>query len=599
MTNWIVAAVGGVALALLSYTRGRSARVSPMFLAILRAVTLTLLLALVLDAPAGARRPVAALVALDVSASWLRARDSSAWADARRRARAVRADSVLLVGDSARIGSPPARPTDGASRLRAAVERALAVGRPLRVFTDGEIDDPEALDGLPNGSDVTVLAGRASRDAALTDLQAPRAMIAGDTTEMRINVSAGGAGASGGALAVTLGDLKVATAAFDALPAYGERALTVRAKVPAVAGETILRVVLSSAGDAEARNDTLSVVVNVSAAAGAVLASTSPDYDARDALSVLRGALALPTRGYYRIAPGAWRVEGSLTAVTEDEVRRAIHDAPLAILHGDTALFGAPRTATRGALALVAPPSDAGEWFATGAPASPLAAALSGIAWDSLPPLEVSGTPPAGEWEGLETRRARRFERRVAIVGSERPRRTVVVAASGFWRWRFRGGASADAYATLWGSIFDWLSGERSDQRAAAPAEGVLRAGEPVRWRRGAGPDSVVTVVLRRRGGDARVDSVTLRFASSETVAQSAPRDAGIYDVQVAGGAAVLTVNPSRELLPRRPTVRTGAVGRGASLADAPRLRSLGAAYVVLLLSLCAEWLLRRRKGLR
>src|SRR5207237_7013428 len=115
----------------------------------------------------------------------------------------------------------------------------------------------------------------------------------------------------------------------------------------------------------DARNDTLTTVVEISPAAGAVLVSTSPDYDARDAIGVLRGALALPTRGFYRVAPGMWRLEGTLAPVTEEDVRRAAAEAPLVGLHGDTSIFGPPRVATRGALALVSPPTDrAGEWFA-------------------------------------------------------------------------------------------------------------------------------------------------------------------------------------------------------------------------------------------
>jgi hypothetical protein len=174
----------------------------------------------------------------------------------------------------------------------------------------------------------------------------------------------------------------------------------------------------------------------------------------------------------------------------------------------------------------------------------------------------------------------------------------VVVGASGFWRWQFRGGASADAYATLWGSIFDWLSAERSDPRAALPAEGVLRAGDRIRWRRGSGSDSVVTVVLRRRGGT-RDDSIALRFGAAGTIAESDPLPAGIYDARVPGGAAVLVVNESRELLPRGPTIRSGEVGASAATGDQPRLRGLGWIYVLILLALCGEWLLRRRLGLR
>jgi hypothetical protein len=505
------------------------------------------------------------------------------------------------MGDSVRVGRPPDAPVDAASRVRPLVERALAAGRPLRLVTDGELDDPAALDALPSGSEIIVPDAPAGSDVAVLDVTVPRAVIAGDTAEVSVTVGAGAAGAGGGTLELFLGDTRVAGVTLDSLAPSAERTVGLRARLAGALGDAILRAVVAAANDREPRNDTASVVIELSEAAGAVLVSTSPDYDARDALSVLRGALALPTRGYYRVATGVWRVEGTLAPATEAEVRRAIGEAPLVILHGDTALFGNPRTITRGALALIAPPGvrNDGEWYATGAPPSPISSAMSGVPWDSLPPLEVAPRMPTGDWEGIETRRARRLERRPAVIGIERPRRTVVVGASGFWRWRFRGGASADAYATMWGSIFDWLSEERSDARPAIPADGVTRAGEPLRWRRGSATDSVVPLVLVRRGGPSAPDTVRLRFGAAENVLETPSRAAGIYDVTMPGGRATLVVNASRELLPRRSVVRAGPIGSGASLGDAPRLRNTGWVFVAILLALSLEWIVRRRLGLR
>jgi hypothetical protein len=287
--------------------------------------------------------------------------------------------------------------------------------------------------------------------------------------------------------------------------------------------------------------------------------------------------------------------------VTEEAVRNAAREAPLLILHGDTAVFGGPRTVARGALLLVAPPGDgAGEWYATGAPPSPMAAALAGSPWDSLPPLEVAAMPPgtAAGFEVMETRRARRLERRVVAVGWERPRRVVVVAASGFWRWRFRGGASAPVHSAFWGSIIDWLAAERPDARAASPVAGSVREGEPIRWRRGSPDDTVALVALVARGSGER-DSLVLRFPGGSLFAESAPRAAGTYDVTARGGPSLLVVNPSAEWLPRQPTVSDGEVGTGNALAEAPRLRGLGWVFGLVIAALSAEWILRRRLGLR
>ena len=136
--------------------------------------------------------------------------------------------------------------------------------------------------------------------------------------------------------------------------------------MPNVAGASLVRAIVATSGDAEPRNDTLTTVLEVSPAAGAVLVSTSPDLDAREALALLRGALALPTRGFYRIAPGLWRQDGSLGPANESEIRKIVRDAPLVVLHGDTAVFGPPRAATKGALALFAPPPEgSADWYAT------------------------------------------------------------------------------------------------------------------------------------------------------------------------------------------------------------------------------------------
>ncbi|HVX38144.1 MAG TPA: hypothetical protein VHB25_01130, partial [Gemmatimonadaceae bacterium] len=182
--------------------------------------------------------------------------------------------------------------------------------------------------------------------------------------------------------------------------------------------------------------------------------------------------------------------------------------------------------------------------------------------------------------------------------GSDEPRRVVIVAASDLWRWAFRGGVAADAFSAVWGSIFDWLAAQRADRRAAVPDERLVRAGDPIRWRRGSPSDSVVPVTLRRRG-TTRVDSLTLRFASDASIVESAPLAAGLYDVATRGGAALLAVNASREWLPRAPGLRSGLVGGARATGSAPRLRDMGWVYALAIVLLCVEWLLRRRTGMR
>jgi hypothetical protein len=598
MLSWIIAVLAGVLVAFWQY--GRTA-LAPRFVpaAILRALATTLVVALLLEAPAG--RPTARVpdVALDVSESWLRAAPRcDRWRMALDSARALGGRSWLRFGDSVRADPTGTEPTDHASRLRPVVDRAAATGRPVVIITDGEIDDGDAVDGLPRGSRVAVMACPPVPDAALSTLEVPPTLVAGDTVVGRVTVVAGAAGAPAGQVEIRLDTARLAVVPYAALSPYAEQTLEFRAVAAGAERAALLRA--SIRGDAEPRNDTLALGVDVSRAPAAVFVSTAPDYDAREAVSALRGVTSLPTRAYYRVAPGAWRTDGTLARVEESVVRAAVSDAPLVVLHGDTALFGPPRGVTRGALLLFAPPAaDDGEWFAAAAPPSPLASAIGALPFDSLPPLSVAPALPRGEWQGLVARRGGSSERRPALVGWDAPRRIAVLGASGLWRWRFRGGTRADAYGAFLGSLYDWLAAGRTDRRAAVPDGGPLRAGLPIRWRRGAAGDSVVNATITRRSATGRVYSITLRFTEGANVAESAPLQPGVYDAQIAGGKVVLAVNASREMVPRRPTVRRGLIRGGATVGDTPALRGLGWIYALVVVLLCAEWMLRRRAGVR
>ena len=599
MLPWLIGAVVGALVAFWQY--GRTASTRRLALpALLRATATTLVVALLLEAPAGAPRAVVPDVALDASESWLRAAPRcDRWRAALDSASALGGGGWRRFGDSVRTDQSSTAPADHASRLRPVVDRAAATGRPVVIITDGELDDGDAVDALPRGSRTIVMPCVPAPDAALSTIEVPRTLVAGDTLSGRVTVVAGAAGAAAGQVDIRLDSARLALVPHLALAPFAEQTLEFRA-VPA-GGDRSAVLRASIAGDTETRNDTLALGVDVSRAPAAVFVSTAPDYDAREAVAALRSVTSLPTRAYYRVAPGAWRMDGTLARVEESVVRAAVRDAPIVVLHGDTAAFGPPRTVTRGALLLFAPPAASdGEWFATAAPPSPLAATLAVLPFDSLPPIDVAPALPRGAWQGLVVRRGGSpDDRRTALVGWDAPRRVAVLGASGLWRWRFRGGARADAYSAFFGSLYDWLAAGRSDRRAAVPDGVPMRAGAPIRWRRGAGADSVVAVTITRRSATGRVYSVMLRFADGATVAESPALPPGVYDARMEGGSAVLAVNPSKELVPRRPTVTTRRVGGAAALGDAPALRSLGWVYALVVLLLCAEWGLRRRAGMR
>lgn len=590
-----------LAVALVQYGRSAlSPRVAP--LALLRALAALAVAALLFDVPLGRAHEQRPDVALDASLSWQRGGAAcGAWRAALDSATRIGGGHWDRFGDSLRRDDGRGPPMDVTSSLRAVADRAAGTGRAVVVITDGELDDAEVMSSLPRGSRAIVIPCTPAPDVAVSTIEAPRTLLAGDSLSARVTLVAGGAGAPAGRVELRLDDMLLAAQDVPALTSFAELPVQLRGVVAGRPRTALLRAIVRAGGDREPRNDTLIVAVEVSRAAAAVFASTAPDFDAREAVAALRGVTSLPTRAYYRVAPGAWRTDGSLARVAESDVAAALRDAPLAVIHGDTSLFGAPRTITRGSLLLFAPPPvDEGEWYASAAPPSPLAPALASLPFDSLSPLNVSPTLPRGSWQGIVTRRAGAAQvTRVALVGWDVPRHIAVLGAQGFWRWRFRGGVRAEAYDAFFGSLYDWLVEGRSDRRPVVPASQVLRAGEPLRWRRGASPDTVVRLTITRRSATGRVYSVTLHFADTATVAESGALAQGVYDVRMPGGQAMLAVNASRELLPRRATVRSGAVGGGAVAGEAPSARDFGWLYLVATLLFCVEWLLRRRAGLR
>lgn len=600
MTDWLIAAAVGVIAAALLYGRQRAAGPAPIWriaLGLLRAAALVLVVALLLDAPLGRAQPAQPAVFVDASLSMSRenaALASAAWDSAS----AVGADSIWFFGDTIRPGERGAPPFDRATRVRPVVERTMAGGRPAVLVTDGEVQDSSALDALVDGSRVVVLSRDPKQDAAIVTLESPRAAVQGDSLDLRLTIAAGARGAAAGSMSLALDERELGRWPVQSMSPWSERQIEVRARAEgATDGAGILRAILTTPGDAEPRNDTLAATIELSRAASAVVVSTSPDQDVRFAIAVLRGALALPTRGFLRVAPGMWRHEGSLTPATEAEVRAALRDAPIAILHGDTLIFGPPRSVTLGPLALMVPADEDGEWYPVATPVSPLSGSLSAVPLESLPPV-AAGAPGAGDWVALEARRGREALRRPLIVGSDAPRRVVTVTGSGFWRWRFRGGASADAFAAMWGGIFDWLAAERADRRGAVPEAMLVRSGQSIRWRRGSSADSVVRVVIQPRAVG-RADTLTLRFGPSTSVQETAPLPPGIYDIIVPGGRSLLAVNASAELLPSRPRLQSGSVGTRRHVDEARRARNKTFLYILIVVFLCAEWIARRRLGLR
>ncbi|HTR78383.1 MAG TPA: hypothetical protein VMH39_09745, partial [Gemmatimonadaceae bacterium] len=190
MVLWLVAIGVGVAFALVQYgwRRPPFGR-APLVAATLRLMGVSLIVAVLLNAPVAPERPPALWAALDASQSMTRG-DSSLWRAGLDSLRSAHADSQFVFGDSARAA--PKAPVSGdlGSTVRPVIDRAASSGHGLLVITDGEVDDPDAMSSLPAGSRVVVLARRPAADAAVTAVDAPEAVVAGDSTAIRVAVSA-------------------------------------------------------------------------------------------------------------------------------------------------------------------------------------------------------------------------------------------------------------------------------------------------------------------------------------------------------------------------------------------------------------------------
>lgn len=576
----------------------------------LRGLAYLLLLAILLGAPIGRAVPLPPLVLFDASESWSRAADESYLRTALDSVRALAGDSVIVAGDSARVLSVRDAIALGAreqqSRLQPGLDLAAALGRAVVVVTDGELDDAAAWQRLGPGSRVIAPARPSAIDLAVATIDAPAVATGGDTIDIQIGLVAGAVQTAAGTLDLLLDGTSAARVAVQPLEPFAARRMSVRLPLPRGARSMTLAAAVAAPNDVEARNDTLVTTLDVTDRPRAVFVSTAPDLDVREALRVLRGAVAVPARAYLRVAPNVWREEGTLAPVSALDVERRARDAGLLVLHGDTTWAGVSGL-RRGALVLwtPAPPPAlprAGEiarpveWFVAGAPASPLSAALELLPFDSLPPLAV-GEALEGGVPLLEARIGRSGARRViAAAGGEGALRRVRIVGSGYAGWVQRGGRSADAFSALWGAIFDWTSASEGAGGGVQLASMPVRAGEPVRWRRG-GADSSVVLSLTSASGV--VDTTTLRFTGTSDVTESAPLAEGIYTVREGDATRRLVVNPSREWVPRAPVVAPVRSDAGAPAAPPRPLRDASWPFVAALLLLCAEWLLRRTVGLR
>jgi hypothetical protein len=181
-----------------------------------------------------------------------------------------------------------------------------------------------------------------------------------------------------------------------------------------------------------------------------------------------------------------------------------------------------------------------------------------------------------------------------------------VALASGFWRWNARAGAPREAYRRLWSGVAGWLLA--GDPAGAAveirPERWVGPRGEPVTWwMPGSTPDSVRLEIFDSTGavavdttlatgGDASTRPLPEGTYGYRATSENGVRGEGRFDVEAR----------SEEMLPLAVAPRPPAApdrGPRAAGADGRPLRTGPWLYLLVLLLLSAEWVGRRRAGLR
>lgn len=493
-------------------------------------------------------------------------------------------------------------PGRGRSDLGPTLRAALALGRRTVVVTDGELEGlPDVPADMVASTGFVVLPRPRAPDLAVVEARAPARATVGDTITVIADVHASGAASPESVSVVVRSGPRVLGRARAIASPEGTVSVRIVAATSRLAiGTQFLTVAIEGAADAEPRDDARLVVVEFSSTPGIVLLASPGDWDARFLYRTLRAVADLPVKGYVRLVGEEWRDMEGLTAVGPATVRAAAMGADLLVVRGDAPAMVTASNA-RGVLRWPASAAADGEWYAAGAPNSPMALAFLGVPVESLPPL-LGGralAPAPDAWVGLTVQKSRRGAGRPVIVGRQvGRRREVLVVADGFWRWEFRGGPSADVYRAMVASTVSWLLAEPDRGSSEARVlHRVVEQGMPVTFERTSDTTLAVPIAL---DGEGSTRGDTLRFGGDgRAQLWLAP---GTYRYRLMGprgGTGLVAVDTwSREWLPQ-PVVVQSRSATAAAAGDRRTVRQWPWLYLLVLLSLAGEWLARRRLGLR
>lgn len=522
--------------------------------------------------------------------------------------------------------------TGGGSRLSEAIARARSDGADsLIVVTDGEIEDREAARRLAERLGVAVtevnVAGPLRRVGILRVLS-PHAVTAGDTFEIRVEIVAAGGEGDSAEVRLSFGP-GVSKSSTVELPGPGrsvEASFRVEAGPVADSAEWRPLEVRVPGPDSvsEPGASARSWLAVSSEPTGAVMISLVPDWEVAHLSPVLERSVPGGARVFARMGEGAYLQVGARPrgGVREAEVRRAAEAATLLVVQGEPddmpAWLEALTSDHPAVLHLVKGPgripgTDAvvqeelpGEWYAeVPPPAGPVSAHLLEVEAAGLPPLVRQWSSPDGiQGPVLWSRRDRRGPvRPVAATGSSGARRWAVVYGEGTWRWAARSAEGLSLYRALYAGMFGWLV-ERTAPRPVQLSDSHVRSGEPVRWRVAPEVRDLLVTVENASGAVVWSDSLPVparqitgpalgegeaRFVAIGSVRGSPFRIDRPFHVNAGLEEMPGVTSPPLEVRPE------GGDPEAAVPASDPPVWPLALAIGLL----CAEWMWRRRIGLR
>lgn len=491
--------------------------------------------------------------------------------------------------------------------------------------------------------------GERTRNTGIGEFALPAAVPEGDGVTARVGLFGEG-GVPGDSVAIEFrAEGELVRNARVPMPMEGEEAtLVFELPPPPAPGLVRYTVEIELEGDLFLPDDRRSHwLTSGGESRGVVLVSLTPDWEPRVLLPILQAVTGLASEGFLRLGDGRFLplVAGSepSSPVDDEAVRDRLAAAEILVVQGGLedpppwladAVTGHTRVihlpGAGAAAAFTGLSTGAvlpGEWAPRAElPPSPLSPFLVGISLVGLPPLStvlplsepmpvvvvLDAQAPGGE-ESVPA---------LVLVEDEGGRRAVALA-EGYWRWGVRDGEARRAYRGLWGGVTNWLLARPpSGTREVARPETVIQSrGERLRWEVSERAENLELTLTPREGGEggegpaeAGLPRYQGPLRADGAVATTPPVEPGVYrfDVREFGAdspdsilsSGLVEVDrwaPSLRLLPLE--FGDGGIGApsrvGEPLPEGRPLRTHPLPYLLLLLLLSAEWIGRRRVGLR